>query len=231
MQSSLGYVLRTRPYSDTRVIVDVFTQDAGRFACMSRPAKLRGKVQRGHLQAFRLLQLNWDGRGELSRLTQTDERLRHRVPGSHLLYGLYLNELVLKLIQPHSSLDQLFTHYQHSLHSLTQSEAPMTAVMQFELALLEALGHSINLWHDDMHGEAVVAEHRYHYHLGAGLLPAVASSEAVSGVPVEGELLVTLRENEALSLGQVQDLRRFLDRLWLRIAGKPFNSRKMLQLR
>ncbi|WP_022952278.1 DNA repair protein RecO [Leucothrix mucor] len=231
MQSSLGYVLRTRPYSDTSVIVDVFTQDAGRFACMSRPAKLRGKVQRGHLQAFRLLQMDWQGRGEMSRLTQTDERFRHRVPGGHLLYGLYLNELILKLIQPHSNLDQLFTHYQHTVHGLTQAEAPMSAVMQFELSLLEALGHPVNLWHDDVHGHEIVAEHSYHYSLGSGLLPSVESSQAVSGVPIQGELLVALRTDEALSLGQQQSLRRFLDRLWLRIVGKPFNSRKLLQLR
>lgn len=231
MQSSLGYVLRTRPYSDTSVIVDVFTQDAGRFTCMSRPAKLRGKVQRGHLQAFRLLQLDWHGRGELSRLTQTDERFRHRVPGGNLLYGLYLNELILKLIQPHSNLDQLFTHYQHTVHGLTDAGAPMAAVMQFELSLLEALGHPLSLWHDDLQGHDIVAEQSYHYNLGAGLLPSASSTQAVSGVPIQGELLTALRGDEALSTGQLQSLRRFLDRLWLRIAGKPFNSRKLLQLR
>ena len=84
MQVSQGYVLRTRPYSDASLIVDLYTEQLGRFSCITRPAKRRGKVQKGHLQAFRLLQLQWQGRTELPRLAQTDERFRHRVPTQHL---------------------------------------------------------------------------------------------------------------------------------------------------
>jgi len=197
--------------------------------CITRPAKLRGKVQKGHLQAFRLLQLHWAGRSELSRLTQTDERLRHRIPAKNLLFGLYLNELLLKLVQTHSPLDVLFTTYQHTLQLLCDSELPMVVVMQFELALLSDLGHMPDLWLEDGQGEAIVAETVYAYGLNVGLYAKSSTDYNQGAVPISGHLLIALRQPETMNLEQYQALRSFLDTLWMQIVRKPFNSRKLLR--
>ena len=229
MQTSMGYILRTRPYSEASVIVDLFTQGAGRMTCMARPAKLRGKVQKGHLQAFRLLQLHWQGQSELSRLTQTDERFRHRIPPKNLLFGLYLNELLLKLVQTHLPLSELFTIYQHTLQLLCDSEVPMVVVMRFELALLKDLGHMPDLWQEDGASGDIVAEAGYAYELNSGLhLTSVADSHSGS-VAISGSLLMALRQPEVMSLEHYHELRRFLDAIWMRIVRKPFNSRKLLR--
>lgn len=229
MQSSMGYILRTRPYTEASVIVDLFTKDAGRMTCITRPAKLRGKVQKGHLQAFRLLQLHWQGVSDMSRLTQTDERFRHRIPPKNLLFGLYLNELLLKLVQTHSRLDVLFTTYQHTLQLLCDSELPMVVVMQFELALLNDLGHMPDLWQDDEQGRAIIPEMGYAYGLNVGLYAKTSTDFNQAAVPISGQLLIAMRQPEKMSLEQYQALRSFLDALWMRIVRKPFNSRKLLR--
>ena len=204
MQSSLGYILRTRPYSDANVIVDVFTKDAGRITCMARPAKLRGKVQKGHLQSFRILQLDWQGRGEMLSLKQTDERFRHRIPVSSLLYGLYLNELILRLIPLHTSLETLFSDYQNSLQLLVESAAPMTVVMRFEMALMEGLGHPLSLWYDDEDGSEIKLGQRYLYSVGAGVLRYDSSQPQTAGVLITAELLMALREPSKMGLPELQ---------------------------
>jgi len=229
MQSSMGYILRTRPYSDASVIVDLFTKDAGRMTCMARPAKLRGKVHKGHLQAFRLLQLHWQGKSELSRLTQTDERLRHRIPPDKLLFGLYLNELLLKLVQTHVALDQLFTIYQHTLQLLCDTEVPMVVVMQFELALLNDLGHMPDLWQEDGSGSDIAPDTNYGYGINVGLHLAELPTRNHNSVPVSGDLLIAMRQPETMSLEHYHKLRRFLDAIWVRIVRKPLNSRKLLR--
>ena len=229
MQTSMGYILRTRPYSEASVIVDLFTQDAGRMTCMTRPAKLRGKVQKGHLQSFRLLQLHWQGRSDLSRLTQTDERFRHRIPPGNLLFGLYLNELLLKLVQTYAPLGELFTMYQHTLQLLCDSEVPMVVVMRFELALLKDLGHMPDLWQEDGAGRDIVAEVAYGYGVNSGLHLTAAADSHPGSVPISGNLLMALRQPEIMSLEHYNELRQFLDALWMRIVRKPFNSRKLLR--
>ena len=229
MQSSLGYILRTRPYSDANVIVDLFTKEVGRITCMARPAKLRGKVQKGHLQPFRILQLDWQGRSEMLRLNQTDERFRHRVPVAKLLYGLYLNELILRLIPQNTSLDALYGDYQSALQLLVESDAPMLVVMRFELALMEGLGHSLNLWHDDQDGFEIEAGKRYLYSVGAGVLPYDPKQPQVLGVLINSDLLLAMREPAEMEMPELRLQRQFLDKFWLQLVNKPFNSRKLLQ--
>ena len=229
MQSSLGYILRTRPYSDANVIVDLFTKEVGRITCMARPAKLRGKVQKGHLQPFRILQLDWQGRSEMLRLNQTDERFRHRVPVASLLYGLYLNELILRLIPQNTSLDALYSDYQSALQLLVESDAPMLVVMRFELALMEGLGHSLNLWHDDQDGFEIEAGKRYLYSVGAGVLPYDPKQPQVLGVLINSDLLLAMREPAEMEMPELRLQRQFLDKFWLQLVNKPFNSRKLLQ--
>lgn len=227
MLSSAGYILRTRPYTEASVIADLFTQDAGRITCIARPAKLRGKVQKGHLQSFRLLQLQWQGRSELTRLTQTDERYRHRIPASHLLFGLYLNELLLKLVQIHSPLTELFTTYQHTLQLLCDSEAPMVVVIQFEIALLDELGYLPDLWQVAADGDSVVANKAYVFGVEAGLQLSHPDNTH-SLIPISGELLIAMRHLGSMELEHYQALRWFLDALWARLV-RPLNSRKLLR--
>ncbi|PID46893.1 MAG: DNA repair protein RecO [Proteobacteria bacterium] len=228
MQHSLGYVLRTRPYSDANVIVDLFTQDAGRITCMARPARQRGKVQKGHLQPFRTLQLQWSGRGALPRLDQTDEQLRHRISAAQLVHGMYLNELILRLLPPQHSIISLYRDYHAALQLLVDSQEPMLVLMRFELGLMQSLGYSLSLWKNDGNGEAIGVGERYLYVIGAGIIPYDHQQIQPAGVQVRGDLLVALREPTTMSIVQYQQLRRFLDQFWLQLLSKPFNSRKLL---
>ena len=196
---------------------------------MARPAKLRGKVQKGHLQAFRILQFDWQGRGEMLRLNQTDECFRHRIPAANLLYGLYLNELILRLIPLHTSLDTLYHNYQNSLQLLTESNAPMLVVMRFEMALMEGLGHPLNVWSDDESGEEIRQGQRYLYSAGSGVLPYDPNQPQLAGVLMSAELLIALREPSEMDMPSLRLQRQFLDKFWLQLQSKPFNSRKLLQ--
>ena len=230
MHESLGYVLRAKPYSESGWVVDLWTLSAGRVRCFARPAKQRGKVQKGHLQSFLLLRLNWHTRVEPGRLTQTDECRRHRIPANRLIYGIYLNELLLRLLQTELELPELFSAYQHALQQLVQPEVDAVMVsMQFELALLEALGHHLNLWKDDVDGDAISASDNYGYAIGSGLIPENKQWAGPVWLPIEGVVLHWLREpqwlpDELLSA----KLRLFLDRLWGQLSNKPLNSRSLL---
>ena len=229
MPHSSGYVLRTRPYSDTRLLVDLFTKDAGRITCMARPAKLRGKVPKGHLQAFRVLRLNWQGQRDLSNLLQTEESHRHRIPATRLVHGLYLNELLLRLM-PLSLPQQAAYHlYQQTLQLLEESAEPMLVVMQFELALLEQLGYHLSLWEDDQSAASIIPERSYHYFPDKGVWPIEEGAIRQQSIMISGQLLIALRDSVSMTLADCHALRHFLDSLWKQLIHKPLNSRQLLR--
>jgi DNA repair protein RecO (recombination protein O) len=138
-----GFVLHTYPYKETSVIVEAFTEQAGRVAMVAKGAKRARSELRGVLQAFQPLALSWAGGGELKTLIRAEWRGGIALPtGAALLCGFYLNELLLKLLPKEDAHPALWHDYAAALMSLTtEAAAAMQAatLRRFELRLLAAL--------------------------------------------------------------------------------------------
>lgn len=230
MPESYGYVLKNRPFREDSRLLDVFTQTYGRFSCVVRPIKKRGKVIAGTLEPFRYLELHWVGKGELVTLTQADEQGRHPIPTQELHQGLYVNELLLRLTQQYFPLPELFQAYKQTLHRLVDVAINPQALMRFELFLLQVLGYDINLVCDDATGEALLEPMLYCYIPQQGLINSNANPCQNKGVMISGKLLFALRDLHTMTLKNWQELRYFLDGMIYYCAGKPLNSRNINSL-
>ena len=78
-----------------------------------------------------------------------------------------MNELIMKLMAPYVPSSELFAVYGNSLPALDQAPDDEWVLRRFEVALLDAAGHGLNLTHDTG-GEALLAEARYVYHPDEG---------------------------------------------------------------
>ena len=67
-----AYVLHLHPYSETSLVVDVFTRDHGRVPLIAKGAKRPQSSWRGVLLAFQPLKLSWSGRGDVKTLTAAE---------------------------------------------------------------------------------------------------------------------------------------------------------------
>ena len=136
-----GFVLHSRPYKETSLIVDMFTQDYGRVALVAKGAKRPYSKLRGVLQSFQPLSVGWSGKGELRTLTSVEwvgglpplER-------SALLCGFYLNEMLQHLLAREDPHAVLFEYYWQTLEALATNEPAPIALRKFELALLRETG-------------------------------------------------------------------------------------------
>ncbi len=227
---SFGYILNHRPFRDTSLLVDIFTEDYGRICCVARPAKKRGKILKGSLEPFRYLNLQWIGKGDVQTLTEADERGRHTIPLSEMMMGLYLNELLLLLTQKHVALPELFSAYKYTLHKLNDPDINKQIMMQFELYLLASLGLPLTLQTD----EAIIAKMRYRFSLENGINVANVINDATEyqsrSVNIEGDLLLALQDMKSLNDEHWKQLRQFLDAVFLLLTPRTINSRKLLHL-
>ena len=94
-----GFVLHSHMYRESSLVVEVFTRDYGRVALVAKGAKRPTSRLRGILQTFQPLSIGWSGKSELRTLTAA-EWVGGMIPleNSALLYGFYLNELLLRLL-------------------------------------------------------------------------------------------------------------------------------------
>lgn len=169
-----GYLLHSRDFRDTSLIVELFTPAGGRFSAVARGARQlrRGISQRGLLQPFQPLWLAVGGRGELRNLLSLEARgAPPLLQGRALFSALYLNELLQRLLPRDDPHPELFDLYESLLALLAAGGDLERPLRSFELALLAELGYGLSIT-VDAEGEPLAAERWYRFEPARGLLPA-----------------------------------------------------------
>ena len=220
-----AWLLHARPFRERSRIVELFTQENGRVAAVAHIK--RG--EEGLLQPFRPLLVSWRGRGELPTLNQCEAAAPAlSLQGRRNWCGLYLNELLLRLLQREDAHPQLFAHYGHVLTGLMDSDAEAIWLRRFERELLDELGYALNL-DTDCVGAPIEAEGVYRWQSGQGFMSSSTASEWNLG----GRSIQMLRQGEDGDDPAVQRDQRTLMRLALDelLEGKPLKSRQLFQPR
>ncbi len=222
-----GFVLHSHMYRESSLVVEVFTRDYGRVALVAKGAKRPTSRLRGILQTFQPLSIGWSGKSELRTLTAA-EWVGGMIPleNSALLYGFYLNELLLRLLAREDPHQGLFEHYVRALTRLSTSESAQTVLRVFELALLRETGVGADLSFDVRNNRPVEPEDVYVVEPESGPRPALLGD---TGPRVLGKTLLDMvREDYSDPLTQQQSklLMRFL--LAHHLNGVPLQTRKIL---
>ena len=141
--SQPAYVLHQHDWSESSLILDLFTRESGRVAVAAKGAKRPYSQLRAVLLPLQRITVSLskpakaEG-GEVQTLRSAEWGGGNTLPsGAALFSGYYLNELLLKLLARHDPHPQLFDAYADTLAHLTEGDAALRA---FELKLLAELG-------------------------------------------------------------------------------------------
>ena len=221
------WILHSYPYSETSLILDVFSRDHGRLPLLARGARRPRSALRGLLQAFQPLELGWFGGGEVRTLARAEwVGGMPLLAGQALMLGYYVNELLLKLLAREDAHPLLFDAYAASLQALAQGEAQEGRLRLFEKTLLAELGYGLALERDAVSGEPVQAERRYQYLIERG--PVLATADAEGRGCVVGKTLLDLAQDDcsdSQTLSESKGLMRML--INHHLAGAALQSRRV----
>lgn len=158
-----AFVLHSRPWSETSLMLDVFTEESGRVRLVAKGARSKRSTLKGALQPFTPLLLRFGGRGEVKTLRSAEAvSLALPLSGITLYSGLYINELLSRVLEYETRFSELFFDYLHCIQSLAGATGtPEPALRRFELALLGHLGYGVNFTHCAGSGEPIVVIHRH----------------------------------------------------------------------
>ncbi len=191
-----AYVLHLHPYSETSLVVDVFTREHGRVPLLARGARRPRSALRGTLMSFQPLELGWFGGGEVKTLARAEWLGGMPLLGGRcLLLGYYLNELLLKMLPREDAHSALFDAYAAALNALAAGAADAPELRRFEKTLLKELGYGLTLDVEMETGLPVVAEREYTYLIERGPVRKVptgtqsagAGALCVHGTPLRGQ--------------------------------------------
>lgn len=144
-----AFVLHHRPFRETSLIIDLFTEEQGRVSVIAKGVRVARSKTRALLQPFTPLLVSWCGKTELMTLRSVEiNQVPIRLKKMSLLSGFYLNEMMLRLLPKHDSQPRIFTLYHETLLALEQTERQQKVLRIFEKKLLEELGYGLQLKHD-----------------------------------------------------------------------------------
>lgn len=139
------FVLHSRPYRDTSLLLELFSQEHGKIAAVARGVYHKKNPLRSVLQAFCPLTLSFRGKTDLWTLTQVDSSdLPLSLFGQAQACGFYVNELLMYGLARHDPHPRLFEVYDTCLQQLQHSTSLTGVLRLFELRLLEELGYGID---------------------------------------------------------------------------------------
>ncbi len=139
-----AYVLHRHDWSESSLILEVFTRNHGRVALVAKGAKRPSSNLRPILLPMQPLHVAFGGDAEIRTLRSAEWMGGHVMPGGEaLLSGYYLNELVLSLLardDPHAGLFDIYAQVVEIVAS-GHAQALQAVLRAFELLLLRETGH------------------------------------------------------------------------------------------
>jgi DNA repair protein RecO (recombination protein O) len=224
-----AYLLHQRPYRETSVLLEVFSESHGRVGVIARGIRTARSKQRGDLQLFRPLRMSWQSRGELGTLTGLEaDGSAGCLRGAALYSGFYLNELLMRLLVRHDPHPDLFNTYRESLQVLAATGDIEPVLRRFEMRLLQEAGYALQLECDVNSGAALQADRLYDYHLESG--PVMVGVASEDGFVFAGASLMAMGRHDFSAPEVLQDAKRLLrSALKLYLGDKPLKSRELFK--
>ncbi|NHB93199.1 DNA repair protein RecO [Photorhabdus cinerea] len=223
-----AFILHRRPYSETSLLLDLFTENEGRISVLAKGARSRRSNLKGCLQPFTPLLMRWSGRGVVKTLRDADPiSLTLPLTGSVLYSGLYVNELLSRVLEQGTAYPALFFDYLQCLQILAASEyTPEHALRRFELALLANLGYGVDYLHCAGSGEPVTDTMTYRYREEKGFI----ASLIIDHYSFTGRELKSLATREFPDPATLKTAKRFT-RIALKpyLGGNPLKSRELFR--
>ena len=229
VESEPGFILHTIPYRETSLLVDVFSLNYGRVRCVAKGFRKPNKKGIAKtLFPYTEHHHQWQGRGELKTLIQAEPIQAPVFLKQESLYvGLYVNELLYKLLHQNDPHPSLYRFYHQFMSHLSVSGLDQAELRRFEMLLLEELGYGLVLGSEADSGQAVSAEHLYYYIPDQGL-KLIQDQNANKTQALLGADIIALSQGELDKpsvLRTAKQLTRQVIDFYL--DGKELNSREL----
>ena len=230
-----AFILHTRAYTESSLIVEVFSKEYGRLGLLAKGARNPKTRKRGVLQPFQPLLVGWTGKGELPILTEVEQ-------GDQLFYfdyksrvcGFYANELIYRLLQRRDPYSELYKSYKMLMSDLNQcvfkNKERELSLRLFEKRLLSEIGYALILDRDIDQQELINPELVYRYIPEQG--PEIYYGQGGrSPLIVSGMVLHCIARNQYPNDKIMNQAKLFMRHILLSLlGGKAIYSRSLLYI-
>ena len=161
-------------------------------------------------------------------LTKAELSTAYHLCADKLVYGFYINELIVKLLEIHNAYPILFYAYKKCLTQLSQQYDPWCCLRAYEKKLLTAIGYGLSFNEQAFDKGIIKPDLTYRYHKELGFTE-VANSIAGSTVFTGSSILAISDERwHEVNSSEKRDIGRLMKLLIADVLGhKAIHSRDL----
>lgn len=225
-----AFVLHSRPFKDSSLLIDVFTQGYGRISLVAKGANKKKGGTRQLLNPFLPLLISYQGKSSLKTLTDVELQVTvSPLLGHHLYSGFYINELCQRLLPLDDSYTELFADYAQTLAALRERHSLEQVLRNFEQDLLRELGYDIPFYEYSEAQRELQPSAYYDYDAERGFRLRVMPDVYPESI-FYGEHLLQIAQRNYPSVEVLRSAKR-LTRLALQplLGSKPLYSRSLFK--
>jgi DNA repair protein RecO (recombination protein O) len=216
-----AFLIHRRTFQGSSLLLDFIIRDFGKTRLVARS----GRKNKISFQMFQRLNISYKGRGELKYLThwEINDKPR-RFLSNDLVLGLYVNELLSRLLPDNEAHQKLFDEYYSFIDNIsdqTKSEKEFSLRM-FENLLLEDIGYGLEFKVDAL-GNKIEPNLCYRFDGYEGLI--VSENGKISGKTLhqlDSRFDYKPNSNQLAALKKLNRVR-----LQTLLDGKPLKSREL----
>ncbi|UTW47245.1 DNA repair protein RecO [Bacterioplanoides sp. SCSIO 12839] len=167
------FVLQRQPVGEHQFLLDIFSAEQGRLSVVT-PKRKYSKTHQSNLyipDLFQLCQADWRSGDEWPNIKASEMIQQFTLQGNYLYCGLYLNELLSRLLTRQDAQPELFRIYQQIVKGLQNASDDATSAEPllriFEHQVLQQLGYGVD-WQQDNQQRPVYAGQRYFFNAREG---------------------------------------------------------------
>ena len=226
-------VLHSRPYSDSSLIIETFSEHQGRIPVLSKGARRTGKQSlRAQLQMGVLIEACVTGRGEIKSLVRPEViESTAGFYGESFAMASYISELLIKLTHPGDPHPSLFSKILNCFKAISTRQNTLLSIRLFEQCLLTEMGVNVD-YEFDVNGNAIDANEFYRLTPFYGFECVAMDDKNVesrsSHVPLKGEALLAISRQD-LSDAAVLSTVKYINRRLIdaQLGTTKLNSREL----
>ena len=216
-----AFLIHRRTFQGSSLLLDFIIRDFGKTRLVARS----GRKNKTSFQMFQRLNISYKGRGELKYLThwEINDKPR-RFLGNDLVLGLYVNELLSRLLPDNEAHQKLFDEYYSFIDNISDQTKPEKefSLRMFENLLLENIGYGLEFKVDAL-GNKIEPNLCYRFDSYEGLI--VSENGKISGKTLhqlDSRFDYKPNSNQLAALKKLNRVR-----LQTLLDGKPLKSREL----
>ena len=226
VQLQQAYCIHSKQYRESSQIVEMLTPEHGLISCIARGSK---KNNDSTGLVFTPLLISWSGKGDLFTLTGAEPAgVKHINSPAVYILGMYMNELILRLVPKSSPSKEIFNLYQNIINTLDDSDNQEKLLRLFEIELLSLVGHGLSLDKEVDHETPIQKDKVYRYDMGLG--PAPVQHESTAWNVIKGSTLLGLQSPMSMDTFCLAEAKRLMrGAINWHLNNRPLHSREILQ--